>query len=67
MAKLVQVIRKLSVSIQRRIQEKGLYRISLELSDKSTKVKYYRGDFSNGVFDTTHCETIKTVKGTGHP
>jgi hypothetical protein len=44
---------------------KGIYRISLGLSDKSTKVKYYRGDFSKGVFDTTSCVQIKTVSGIG--
>ena len=28
----------------------------LELSDKSTNVKFYRGDLSNGVFDTAQCK-----------
>ena len=44
---------------------KGIYRISLELSDKSTGVKFYRGDLKNGLFDTAHCEPIKTIKGVG--
>jgi hypothetical protein len=43
----------------------GIYRITLALSDKSTKVKYFRGDFSNGIFDTTRCEKIKTTNGIG--
>jgi len=47
-------------------QTRGVYRVSLELSDKSTKVKYYRGDFSNGVFDTAHCQEINTLKGIGN-
>jgi hypothetical protein len=47
-------------------KSKGLYRITLELSDKSTKVRFYRGDLSGGVFDTVHCEIIKTVNGKGN-
>jgi hypothetical protein len=45
---------------------KGIYRITLSLSDKSTKVKFYRGDFSGGVFDTSRCEKIKTINGTAN-
>jgi hypothetical protein len=63
--KLVSDYPEISVSIRDDYRKSGLYRISLELSDKSTKVTYYRGDFSEGVFDTAHCETIKTIKGTG--
>jgi hypothetical protein len=44
---------------------KGIYTISVGLSDKSAKVKYYRGDFGNGLFDSTRCEKIKTVNGIG--
>ena len=36
------------------------------LSDKSTKVKFYRGEFSNGVFDTTHCVKLNTINGIGN-
>ena len=45
---------------------KGMYKITLELSDHSTKVRFYRGDLSGGVFDTTRCEIIKTVNGIGN-
>lgn len=44
---------------------KGTYTISLALSDKSTKVKYFRGDFAGGLFDSTRCEKIKTLNGIG--
>lgn len=44
----------------------GTYKISLELSNKASKVKYYRGDFSNGVYDTSKVEAIKTVNGVGN-
>jgi hypothetical protein len=42
---------------------KGLYRINLELSDKSEKVKFYRGDFTDGRFDTSRVVLLNTVKG----
>jgi hypothetical protein len=41
----------------------GKLRINLELSDKSRKVKFYRGEFTGGVFDTVKCEPIKSVGG----
>jgi antitoxin component YwqK of YwqJK toxin-antitoxin module len=47
-------------------KSKGMYKIILELSDKSTKVRFYRGDLSGGVFDTAHCEIIKTINGIGN-
>ena len=51
------------VNITDEYKTKGLYRIGLELSDFSTKVKFYRGDFINGRFDTTQVQHINTVKG----
>jgi antitoxin component YwqK of YwqJK toxin-antitoxin module len=44
---------------------KGTYTISLSLSDKSQKVKYFTGDFDNGIIDTTRCVKINTINGTG--
>ncbi len=41
----------------------GKFRVNLELSDKSPKVKFYRGEFINGVFDSVKCAGIKTVDG----
>jgi hypothetical protein len=43
----------------------GRYRISLSLSDKSQKVKFYRGEFTEGRFDTARCDIIRTVDGKG--
>lgn len=43
----------------------GRFRINLELTDNSTKVKFYRGDFVNGVFDTTKCIKINSPNGKG--
>jgi hypothetical protein len=56
----------LVVNIRDDYSTKGVYRVSLELSDKSTRVRFYSGDFSNGVFDTAHCKTINTIKGIGY-
>jgi hypothetical protein len=44
---------------------KGILRVSLSLSNKSTKVRYWRGDMSDGLFDTAHCKKINTLKGIG--
>lgn len=45
---------------------KGIYHVIMELSDKSTKVKYFLGDLSKGVYDTAHCKKINTIKGIGY-
>ena len=44
----------------------GSYNISLELSDASKKVIYFRGDFSKGVYDTAVITPIKIVNGVGN-
>jgi len=44
---------------------KGIYKISLSLSDKSAGVRYWRGDLLNGLFDTAHCKRINAIKGIG--
>lgn len=51
------------VNIKDEYNSKGIYRIGLELSDYSTKVKFYKGDFIDGRFDTIQCKRINTVKG----
>jgi hypothetical protein len=56
----------LVVNIRDDYRTKGVFRVSLELSDKSTKVRYYSGDFSIGVFDTTRCKKINTIEGIGY-
>ncbi|TAL70819.1 MAG: hypothetical protein EPN88_05990, partial [Bacteroidetes bacterium] len=63
--KLVSGYPEMLIKIHDEYKTRGLYRISLELSDKSTKVNYYRGDFSDGILDTAHCEIIEKIKGTG--
>jgi hypothetical protein len=63
--KLVDSYPSLVVNVLDNYRTKGIYRVSLELSDKSTNVRYWRGDLSNGIFDTAHCKTIKMIKGIG--
>lgn len=53
------------VNIKDEYAARGLYRIGLELSDKSTKGKFYRGGFTDGRFDTTLCKIIKTIDNKG--
>jgi hypothetical protein len=56
---------ELVVNIKDEYNSAGTYTISLSLSDKSQKVKYFTGDFDSGVIDTTRCTKINTINGTG--
>ena len=62
---LVRGYPQIVVSITDDYKTRGTYRIGLELSDKSTKVKFYRGEFTDNRFDTTRCKTINTAGGKG--
>lgn len=42
---------------------KGFYRINLVMSDKTEKVKFYRGEFTDGRFDTTLIKKLNVVNG----
>lgn len=63
--KIVRGYPSLVVNIKDDYKTQGLYKVILSLSDKSTGVRYWRGDISNGVFDTTLCKRIKSLKGVG--
>ncbi|MEI6049706.1 MAG: hypothetical protein WCS03_12455 [Bacteroidota bacterium] len=63
--KLMSGYPELVIKIRDDYHTKGTYSISMELSDKSTKVKYYLGDLLVGVFDTAHCKKINIIKGVG--
>jgi hypothetical protein len=56
---------QLVVNVKDDYGTKGRYRISLGLSDRSTKVKYYLGDFGSGVLDTARSVQIQTIDGIG--
>lgn len=64
--KLISGYPDIVVNVKDDYRTNGTYRISLELSNKATKVKYFRGDFSGGVYDTARCEPIKTLNGIGN-
>jgi len=63
--KLISGYPELIVKTKDDYRTKGSYRISLELSDKSIRVRYYIGDLSTGIFDTAHVKLINEVKGIG--
>jgi antitoxin component YwqK of YwqJK toxin-antitoxin module len=42
---------------------KGLYKIGLRLSNDQKKVKFFRGEFTDGRFDTTKCRPVNTLEG----
>jgi hypothetical protein len=44
---------------------RGIYRIEVELSDKSGDARFYRGEFTGGVLDTSRCIKIKNIDGKG--
>lgn len=61
--KLVGGYPSLVVNVTDNYKTQGIYKVKLELSDKSQNVRYWRGDFADGLFDTAHCEKLKTIKG----
>ncbi|MDQ1332132.1 MAG: hypothetical protein QG576_166 [Bacteroidota bacterium] len=63
--RLVKGYPELVVDIRDEYSINGLYHIGLELTDKSPKVKFYRGDFMDGRFDTAKYKIIKTIQGKG--
>jgi len=63
--KLIKDYPEMVVNLKDDYKTNGTFKISLELSNKATKVKFFTGDFSLGVYDTAHCKPVKTVNGIG--
>ncbi|MCJ7447509.1 MAG: hypothetical protein MUO72_07450 [Bacteroidales bacterium] len=63
--KLVGGYPEIVINIRDEYNTTGRYRISLELSDKGKKGKFYRGEFTDGRFDTSRCKPINTMDGIG--
>ena len=63
--KLISDYPDIVVNVKDDYKTNGSYGISLALSNKAVKVKYFHGDFSGGIYDTTRCVPIKTTKGIG--
>jgi hypothetical protein len=64
--KLVNDYPELQVKTEDNYQKKGTFGITLELSNKNTKVNFLKGEIENGICDTTQMEKIKTVQNTGY-
>ena len=64
--KLVTSYPELIYNIKDEYKTTGLYKINLELTVKTTKVNFYRGEFSNGIFDTLKLEPIPIRSGIGN-
>ena len=64
--KLVKGYPDLEIAVTDEYKTKSVYRIALQLSDKSVNVKYFRGDLTDGKFDTTRVKPINAVKGVGN-
>jgi hypothetical protein len=50
-------------SIKDNYKINGQVGISLGLSNNSSKVTFYKGELTNGLFDTANCVKIKTING----
>jgi len=61
--KLVGAYPELIITTKDEYSSKGVYSITLSLSDKSEKVRYYKGDMSEEVFDTVQCKRISSANG----
>lgn len=64
--KLIKDYPDLVVNVKDDYRANGTYKITLELSNKGTKVKYFTGEFSKRVYDSAHCKPIKTINGIGN-
>lgn len=63
---LIKEYPRLVIDVRDDYSTNGTYKIMLSLSDSTQKVKYFRGDFSGGVFDTLKAEPVNTIDGYGY-
>ncbi len=61
--KLIREYPEIVVTVNDEYKTRGLYRVTLELSDKKTKVKFNIGELMNERFDTTFIKPVNTVNG----
>ncbi len=59
--KIVSGYPELIVKTEDKYAANGTYSVKLELTDKKTDVRFFRGDFYNGIYDTTKVKRLKTV------
>jgi len=61
--KLVRGYPEIVFTISNNYSTTGKVRINLELTEKARNVIFYRGELTNGVFDTASCKIIPSVNG----
>lgn len=64
--KLLSGYPELVVKTEDKYAVNGTYRVKLELTDRKTNVRFFRGDFYNGAYDTTRVKRIRTVENAGY-
>jgi hypothetical protein len=64
--KLVKGYPELIIKAKDEYKDRGVYTLTLELSNKSDKVKYYKGGYIDGLFDPAKYPVIKTAEGKGY-
>jgi hypothetical protein len=61
--KLVRGYPEIVFTINNNYSTTGKVRINLELTEKTRDVIFYRGELTNGVFDTAKCKILPSVNG----
>ncbi|HBC79227.1 MAG TPA: hypothetical protein DCZ51_11395 [Bacteroidales bacterium] len=61
--KLIGEYPSIQFTIDDNYNKTGKIRINLTLSDTTRKARFYRGEFTNGVFDTTKCVLLPAIRG----
>ncbi len=61
--KLLKDYPEIIVNVNDEYNTRGLYKVTLELSDKNTRVRFNRGELMNERFDTTFIRPVNTVNG----
>lgn len=64
--KLVKGYPELVVDTEDKYAANGTYRLTLQLTDPKTDVKFFRGDFLNGAYDTTRVKRVRTSANKGY-
>jgi antitoxin component YwqK of YwqJK toxin-antitoxin module len=64
--KLVSGYPSITVNVTDNYKANGSYKVKLGLSDKSTNVTFWQGEFNNGRFDTAHYVKINAINGIGN-
>lgn len=61
--KLVRNYPEITYNLEDNYAKTGRIRVNLDITNSQSKVKFYIGEFTNGVFDTTKCVSIKNING----